>query len=129
MRRLLDTAVLIDHLRGDSRATDLLIGFTKAGDELWSVVLVRTEVLAGMRRGEERATHRLLDSLKWQDITIEIADRAGAMARQFAKSPSGVDTVDYVLASAALVLGAELVTLNVKHFPTLPDLRPAYRYR
>ncbi len=127
MRRLIDTAVLVDHLRGDPRAKDLLIGFARGGDELWSVVLVRTEILAGMRRGEERTTHRLLNGFKWQDITLDIADRAGDLARQYTKSHSGVDTVDYVLASAALVLGAELVTLNVKHFPMFPALRPAYR--
>lgn len=127
MRRLIDTAVLIDHLRGQRRARDLLLGLASDGDELWSVVLVRTEVLAGMRRGEDRATHRLLDSLRWQDITIDIADRAGALARQYSKSHRGVDTVDYVLAAAAIVLGAELVTLNVKHFPMFADLRPAYR--
>lgn len=127
MLRLIDTAVLVDHLRGDSRARDLLIGFVRGGDELWSVVLVRTEILAGMRRGEERTTHRLLDGLKWQDVTIEIADRAGALAQKYTKSHSGVDTVDYILAAAALHLGAELVTLNVKHFPMLRALRAAYR--
>jgi predicted nucleic acid-binding protein len=127
MLRLIDTAVLVDHLRGDSRARDLLIGFARGGDELWSVVLVRTEILAGMRRGEERVTHRLLDGFRWQDVTIEIADRAGAFARQYTKSHTGVDTVDYILAATALLLGAELVTLNVKHFPMLRDLRAAYR--
>jgi len=66
----------------DARARDLLIGFARGGDELWSVVLVRAEILAGVRRGEERATHRLLDGLRWQEVTIEIADRAGALARE-----------------------------------------------
>jgi predicted nucleic acid-binding protein len=127
MKRLIDTAVLIDHLRGDPRATGLLLSFVRGGDEMWSVTVVRTEILAGMRRGEERATHHLLDQLRWQDVTADIADAAGALARKYARVHSGIDVVDYLLAAVAQRLGAELVTLNVKHFPMLDDLEPAYR--
>jgi len=87
---------------------------------------VRTEVQAGMRKGEERATTALLDALRWQDVTVEIADRAGELARRYLRSHSGVDTVDYLVAAAAEVLDAHLVTLNVRHFPMFPDLMPAY---
>jgi predicted nucleic acid-binding protein len=127
VKRLVDTSVLVDHLRGDRRALDLLLGFVRSGDELWSVTVVRTEVLAGMRRAEERQTNRLLDGFRWQDVTIEVADRAGALAREYAKAHAGIDTVDYLLAAASELLGASLVTLNVKHFPMLRSLRPAYR--
>lgn len=127
MKRLVDTSILIDHLRGQKQAVDLLVSFAKGGDELWSVTIVRTEVLAGMRRGEEWMTHRLLDRFRWQDVTTEVADGAGALARQFAKAHAGIDTVDYVLASAARLLGADLVTLNVKHFPMIAGLRAPYR--
>jgi predicted nucleic acid-binding protein len=127
MRRLIDTSVLVDHLRGDERAVNLLLSYAAGGDELWSVTVVRTEVLAGMRRGEERATHRLLDQLRWQDVTRELADRAGALARSYVRSHSGIDTIDYLLAAATELLAAELVTLNVRHFPMIAGLRAAYR--
>lgn len=127
MKRLVDTPVIVDHLRGDARAADLLLGFARSGEELWSLTIVRTEVLAGTRRAEERQTSRLLESFRWQDVTIEVADRAGALAREYAKAHSGIDTVDYLLAAACQMLGASLLTLNVKHFPMLPGLRPAYR--
>lgn len=127
MKRVVDTAVLVDHLRGDPRATNLLLLFAQSQDELWSVTVVRTEILAGMRKGEERATHRLLDQLRWQDVTTAIADAAGALARKYARSHSGIDTVDYLIAAAAQHLGAELVTLNVKHFPMMAGLEAAYR--
>jgi predicted nucleic acid-binding protein len=124
---LLDTSVLIDNLRGDQRAARLLKSAAERGDELWSITVVRTEILVGLRPGEERRTAGLLDQLCWQDVTIEIADRAGSLARRFAKSHPGVDTVDYLLAAAAESLGGELKTLNVKHFPMFPKLQPAYR--
>ena len=125
-RLLIDTSVLVDHLRGDPRAAGLLVDAVLRGDELWSVTVVRTEILAGLRRGEEAATRRLLDQLHWQEVTVEIADRAGELARRYLRSHPGVDTVDHLVAAAALALGADLKTRNVKHFPMFPKLLPAY---
>jgi predicted nucleic acid-binding protein len=34
--------------------------------------------------------------------------------------------VDYVIAATAELSGARLATLNVKHFPMIPDLRSAF---
>lgn len=127
MKRLVDTSVLVDHLRGDVRALDLLLSFARGGDELWSVAVVRTEVLAGMRPSEERSTHRLLDRFRWQDVTSEVEDGAGALARKYAKSHPGIDSVDCLIASSTQLLAADLVTLNVKHFPMLSRLQAAYR--
>lgn len=97
-----------------------------AGHELWSLTVVRTEVLAGMRRGEERATFALLAALRWQDVSVEVADRAGELAHRYLKSFPGVDTVDYLLAACAISLDARLLTKNLKHFPMFPDLAAPY---
>ncbi len=126
MTVLLDTSVLIDHLRGDIRATQLLQRRVLAGDRLCASTVVRTEILAGLRRGEEEATHRLLDALAWLDVTVEVADIAGEMAHRYHKSHSGVDLADYLVAATARALNAELLTQNVKHFPMFVGLRPAY---
>jgi predicted nucleic acid-binding protein len=127
VRVLVDTSVLIDHLRGDRRAVGLLAGHAQAADELWSVTPVRTEILAGQRRGEEAATRALLDSLQWLDVTVEVADRAGAMAARFLASHRNIDTIDYLIAAGAEFLGARLLTQNVRHFPMIKSLQPAYR--
>lgn len=126
MRRMIDTSVLIDHLRGAGEAHELLRDAFAAGDELWSVTVVRTEVLAGMRPREEPATHRLLDLLRWLDVDLELADHAGALARRYLRSHRTIDTVDYLIAAATDRLGAQLETLNVRHFPMFPSLQPAY---
>ena len=88
--------------------------------------MVRTEVLAGMRPGEEASTFKLLAQLRWQEISVDVADRAGDLARRYLRSHPGVDTVDYLIAASALLLGAELKTQNVKHFPMFAALVPAY---
>jgi len=123
---LVDTSVLIDHLRGDERALSRLRTALEGGDELWSVSVVRTEILAGARPSETEAIHRLLGQLRWLDVTTELADEAGILASTYLRSHTGVDTVDYVVAAAAMKLDARLLTQNVRHFPMFPELEPAY---
>ena len=126
MKWVVDTSVLIDHLRGNTLAKNLLLRGFRERHELWSVTVVRTEVLAGMRPKEETATRALLAQIQWQDVNTDVADRAGRLAQRYLRSHRGVDTVDYLIASATELLGAELKTMNVKHFPMLPGLAPAY---
>lgn len=123
---LIDTSVLIDHLRGLAPAVDRLTAALDAGDELWSVTVVRTEILAGARPGEEASITRLLHLLRWVDVTPELADAAGRLAATYLRSHPGVDTVDYLVAAGAEHLDAELLTLNVRHFPMFPSLHSAY---
>ena len=126
MKLLLDTTVFIDVLRGLETAVTFLRDTVEQGHELWSVSVVRTEVLAGMRKGEEAATLALLGGVRWIDVTVELADDAGELARTYLRSHRGVDTVDYLLGAGALTLGARLCTSNVRHFPMLEGLQPAY---
>lgn len=123
---VVDTSVLIDHLRGDARATSLLREVVAVGDELWSVTPVRTEILAGARPGERSAIQQLFDQIRWLDVTTDVGDAGGQLAAQYLRSHSGVDTVDYLIAAGVARLGARLLTLNVRHFPMLADLEPAY---
>jgi predicted nucleic acid-binding protein len=123
---VVDTSVLIDHLRGVPAAVDVLVEAVRRGDELWSVAAVRTEVLVGMRPTEAAPTHALLDQFHWLDVDPALADRAGELGRRYLRSHPGVDTVDCLIAAAVQSLGARLLTTNVRHFPMFEDLVPAY---
>lgn len=126
MRILVDTGVMIDHLRGLKEATTYLADTKSRGTGLWSVSVVRTEVLAGMLPKEEKATRAFLDQIEWLDVDLKLADHAGDLARKYLKSHPGVDTVDYIVGASAEALDADLATTNVKHFPMFPDLRKPY---
>ncbi len=127
MNLLLDTSVLVDHLRNDARAVDMLLAANERDDQLWASVITRAELLGGMRSPERAATMRLLDSLAWVEVTVEIADRAGELRRMYRQSHPGVDLADFVIAASAESGDARLVTQNVKHFPMFAGLGPAYR--
>lgn len=127
MRVVLDTSVLIDHLRGTStRATEVIPGALERGDELWSSEMVRAELLSGMRSAEEAATRSLMGLIAWADVDEPLAEAAGALGRQYLRSHPGLDIADLVVAALAQQLEADLKTKNVKHFPMFPRLKPPY---
>lgn len=78
---------------------------------------------------EAPATDAALALFRWQDVTTEIADRAGSLAAGYPASHSGIDTANYVIAATAHIPDADLLTLNVRHFPMIDGLQPAYRHR
>lgn len=114
---------MIDHLRRpDGPAFEAL----SAAEVLTASEVTRFEVLAGQRREEEAATEELFDNVGWVEVSEVIARRAAALARQYRPSHSGIDDADYLVAATALEYGARLLTTNVRHFPMLPGLQPAY---
>ena len=123
---IIDSSVLIDHLRDDKRAVERLVTAAEQGHELWSVSVVRTEIYAGARPEEEADIGYLFSQLRWLDVGADLADQAGRLAATYGRTHPGIDTVDFLLASATQELGAELLTLNVKHFPMFEGLKPAY---
>lgn len=127
MTVLVDTPVIVDHLRGDGRAARLLEDLFDVEERVWAATPTRTEILAGVRAREQTAMVELFDVLSWVDIDIAVADEAGELARQYGRSHPGIDTTDYLIAAAARTIGARLITLNVRHYPMFDGLEPAYR--
>lgn len=123
MIALLDACVLIDVLR--SPAGPAVAALARA-ELLAASEVTRFEVLAGQRRGEEAATEELFDGVVWVGVDEEVARRAAVLARRYRPSHSGIDHADYLVAATALEYGARLLTTNVRHFPMLPGLEPAY---
>lgn len=125
MATLVDASVLIDALRGDARAI-VYLAETRRNDSLFSVTPVRTEILGGVRDDEVRRTFDVLRLIHWLDITVDLADLAGALRRQFQPAHAGIETVDYLLAAGTIQLDGALATQNVRDFPMFPGLQPPY---
>lgn len=123
---LVDTSVLVDHLRGRAEARDLLEDEINAGEPVFASLLTKVEVLAGMRPREADATRALLGLLVWVEVSDAIAERAGAMAVRYLRSHPGVDIVDHVIAATREELDVPLWTMNVRHFPMVRGLRAPY---
>jgi predicted nucleic acid-binding protein len=109
--------MLIAHLRGDTRATQLLVE-TPEVNRLASV-LSRIEIEGGMRSGERASVTSLFSAMRLVPVSDSIARRAAEHLRRYRRSHVGIDLVDYALAATAELHLAQLATLNPKHFPML----------
>lgn len=125
MSALVDTSVLIDYLRGDQAAADLLER-ERAAAPLHASEITRLELLAGMRTAEEDATRSLLSALVWHPIDSGVAEAAGRLGRRWLPSHHTIDGADLAIAATAIQISARLLTRNVRHFPMFEDLRSPY---
>lgn len=123
MRVVLDTTVLVDHLRGSASASAYLGSLTErpACSEV-----TRIEVITGLRSPERRAAEALFSLIEWIALDESIARSAGDLGRRFRASHPGIDAADLAVAATTQRLGARLATANVKHFPMFRGLKAPY---
>lgn len=127
MKYAIDASVLVDHLRNYPPAIDLLKRLVIDDAQFVSSFVIRLEILTGMRPGEEVATYKLLSVIEWEPVAEPECNAAGALGRQYLPANSGIDTADLLLAEVARRHGAELLTMNVKHFQEMfPGLSAPY---
>jgi predicted nucleic acid-binding protein len=122
---LVDTDILIAHLRGREQAHAWLRR-TRAQAPLSASVVSIAELSGGMRPHERREVWRLLSTLRAEPVTELIARRAGELMRTYRRAHSAIGIADYLIAATAEHHGADLATLNVRHFPMFPRLEPPF---
>jgi predicted nucleic acid-binding protein len=123
-RLLLDTDVLIDFLRGQPQAVQLL---EDTDCEFHVSAVSVAELYVGVRDGrEQEVLDQLVGLLRTIEISTEIAQQAGLWRREYGKS-HGTGIIDALIAACADASQIPLATLNVKHFPMLPRVSAPYR--
>ena len=124
---LIDTDVLIDFLRGHEEAMSLV---AVNSERIVVSSIVVAELYAGVRGGadgaEQGVLERLLALFRVLPVDRGIARLGGLYKRDYGKS-HGVGLADAIIAATATEEDAELMTLNVKHYPMLTGIEPAYR--
>lgn len=121
---LIDTDVLIDHLRELPAAVNFIEG--RPEDFFISAMSVG-ELFAGVRDGKERSVlEGFLQGFEIIPVDFMIAQRGGLFCRDFRKS-HGVGLADALIAATAESRRLQLVTLNRKHFPMLENLTVPYQ--
>lgn len=121
---LADTDVMVDFLRGHIMACAFIHDYS---ERIILPSIVVAELFAGVRGDRELATlDRLLSVFRIVPVSAGIARQGGLFKRDYAKS-HGIGLADAIVAATASVENAELKTLNVKHYPMIKGLKPAYR--
>jgi len=75
-----------------------------------------------MRPHEAELTEAFLRSLRFYDVTWEIARHAGELKSQWAKKGQTIALPDITIAAVAIAYGLTLITDNRKYFP-MPELQ------
>jgi hypothetical protein len=110
---LLDSGLVIRHLRNDAQAVTLLRELGRH-NRLGLCTVTHVEVYAGMKPHEQYVTRKLLSRFVAYAVTEDIAERAGEYLRDY--GASGLSIPDAMIAATAVLKGLTLVTLNPKHF-------------
>lgn len=87
---------------------------------------MRFELSAGVREKEADALEHFFSAISWVPIGEQVARAAGSLAQRHRRSHSGIDDANYLIAATTLLLEADLLTTNVRHFPMIAGLKPAY---
>jgi len=123
---ILDTDILVDHLRGYEPARRFLKKIEGGQIQAYVSVLTRAELFSGRGVGEvagERKVRELLDVMKQVDLTAEIAEKAGEFSREF-----GCRLIDSIIAATAFFQGLPIHTRNVKHFRSIKGIKVVKPY-
>jgi len=113
---LIDSDVLIDHLRKEKKALRFLATELEKHSLVCISVISRVEILAGMRKGEDAIVNNLFEILTPVNIDVSIADRAGEYLRKYGKSHS-LSIGDALIAATSKEMSLTLITRNVRHYP------------
>jgi len=113
---LIDSDVLIDHLRKEKQALRFLAAELENNSLIFVSVISRVEILAGIRKGEDAIVNSLFEILTPVNVDISIADRAGEYLRKYSRSHS-MSIGDALIAATSKEMSLTLITRNVEHYP------------
>ncbi len=122
MNIVFDTSIIIDGLRRKKVAKEILTEFEKTNDFLFIPSIVGFELFSGQstRKVEQaRDINDFLGYFKIIDLNWNIAKIAGKIYRDGVR---GLALPDYIIAATAIEIGAQVATLNKKHFSKIPGV-------
>ena len=126
MTYLVDTGILVDHLRAEPAATRCLEDALRTGRRVAGSVLTRVELRRDVDPQSVAAIEAVERLLDWVAVDHEIAALALAHAERFGRSHPDIGPVDYVIGATAERLDAELLTVSSDRFPMFPRLAAPY---
>ncbi len=113
---LIDSDILIDHLRGNNKATESIRDLHEQSHPVVSSVVCEAEVFSNILKGETKQVDDLFRYIKAIPVDSETARLAGAYRQKYGKN-NRVEIPDALIAATAKLNNLTLVTRNKKHYP------------
>jgi len=120
---LIDTSIIIDHLRKENKKKSQLY---KIIDKyaLFTSAITIYELFAGAINEQKRKDiFDLIALVKILPFTKETAERAGAIYLSLRNKNELIEIGDILIGETAITHNLHLMTLNVKHFDRIEDLK------
>ena len=121
---IIDTNIIIDHLRRPSNDSILSVLSKKYGGEEIGISVVSIQELyegkSTIVPTKETQMMAVIGQLNVLPYDIDVARLAGKIARD---SKIIMDLADAVVAATTIIHEGELLTLNTKHFQGIPNLK------
>jgi predicted nucleic acid-binding protein len=113
---VVDTDILIDHFHGNAQATAFVRNALLRGEALVISIATVSELLAGMRPGEEDDTNALLSLFTILSADESVARVAGSYLNRYSRQHR-LDLGDALVAATAQATESTLYTRNLRHYP------------
>ncbi len=121
MKLVIDTSVLIDHLRGGN-IWKKVVAESEEDLKLFVPTIVIFELFSGQSTHDPSIVvkiYQLLHNFQKVELDENIAKIAGGLFRD---AKHRIQVSDYIIAASALSVNATVLTLNNKHFEQIPHL-------
>ena len=121
---VLDTNIIIDHLRQPKNKTSQLIKIaSQKPKEILAISIISVQELyegqSTKNQNKEQFLLATISPLKILPYTYETAKLAGQIARDLT---TNIELADAAIAATTILNGSLLFTLNHKHFQNIPNL-------
>jgi hypothetical protein len=113
---LIDTDVLIDHLRGLEKAYRFMKEIESRESAVFYSVISKAEIYSGIMPEEEESVASLFEAMGEVPVDGRVAEDAGRYRKAFLASHKLL-LPDALIAASTKRVGAILITLNKKHYP------------
>lgn len=121
---ILDTNIIIDHLRSSSKTPSLLLKLsqTQPKETLAISIITIQELYSGQSTkniNKEKDLLAVISPLKILPFTFETAQLAGQITRDL---PHDIELADAAIAASAIINNCPIFTLNTRDFASIPIL-------
>lgn len=119
MTYLIDTNILIDHLRGDLKVTQFLTKVEKGEITAFISVITEYEILCGKFSPKiEKEINKLFSIFPSLNITSEVAKVAAKFYKKYQ-----LRIADALIAATTFCFNTTLITRNLKHFQRIKEIK------
>jgi len=114
---LLDTDVVIAHLRGYPETVGFLKALTDKETTLSISAVTIVELEVGIRSKEKQRTYEFLEVLQIHYLDRPIAHLAGSFLREYRRKGISLGLADVIIGATSIAKELTLVTYNARHYP------------